>query len=69
MASRLAGSEFEMTADAPVMDQDPRKGADSLISVYIWSSLHWSTSAASWGAGAGAEVLWAIRSWEIERKV
>ncbi len=43
VASRLAGSEFEVTAEAPVMDQDPKKAADSVIPVYNGSMLHGST--------------------------
>ena len=33
VASMLDGPEFQITAEAPVMDQDPRKAADSVISV------------------------------------
>ena len=55
VASRLAGSEFDTTADAPVILQDPRKAADSLISVYTGSVLQGSVT--PWGSGAGAAAL------------
>ena len=42
VASRLAASEFDVTADAPVILQDPRKGADTLTSVYSGSVLQGS---------------------------
>ena len=56
MASILAGSEFEVTADAPVIDQDPRKAADSVTSVMSGSMLQGSVVPVG-GSGAGAEAL------------
>ncbi len=68
VASRLAGSEFEFTAEAPVMDQDPKKAADSVISVYDGSMLHGFVGP-YWGSGVGAEALWVMRNGDIERKM
>lgn len=67
VASRLDGSEFETTADAPVIDQVPRKAADSWMLVYFGSMLHGSVT--PWGAGAGAGTLRVMRNEDIERKM
>ena len=67
MASRLAGSEFEVTADAPVIDQAPSQGADSWMSENDEAMLHGSLL--YWGAGAGAETLRVMRNAEIESKM
>lgn len=68
VASMLAGSEFEVTADAPVIDQDPRKAADSVTSVMSGSMLQGSV-VPIWGSGAGAEALRVMKNGHIERKM
>lgn len=68
VASMLDGSEFEITADAPVIDQDPRNAAVSVIFVYNESVLHGSEFP-NWGSGEGAEELRALRNRHIERKM